>query len=333
MRTSTMILFNLFQLFSPAQITILCLLIVLLIFLIVGNVLLKLHFHKNAVRKLCNDQLQQRREELLLQLEALKNNETGASLEETGEEEAEEDIEDEPDDEEEQNEELPADLSQISEDAEDNPSGGSRLRIISVSEWSESMREKLGVAGEELNDCKYYVRYSYSFEARLRRASDEIKGYYMAFANEISAYKGVKLAQKTKQVRIYKGRKTLGLVLFRGKSLCVALALDPADYAETKYRGKDMSDKKRFAQTPMLLRLNSSRKVEYLKYLIVQLADKNTILLDANPTPLEMNLEDMDDEALFDSNLLKITLLGKVENQGEAEETVVVDTSIEDTNK
>ncbi|MDE7263231.1 MAG: hypothetical protein K2N64_01040 [Anaeroplasmataceae bacterium] len=332
MRTISMILFNLFQLFSPAQITIICLLLVLFVLLVVGNILLKLHFHRTEVRKMCNDQLQQRREELLLQLEALKSNEMLSVSEEADDEDNdEEEFENEADDEDETDEVLPVDFSQIPEEEEENSSGENRLKVIAVSDLPESMREKLGVAGEKYDASKYYVRYSYSFEAKLRRASDEVKEYYMAFAKEISAYKGVKLAKKAKQVRIYKGHKTLGLVLFRGKSLCVALALDPKEYAETKYRGKDMSDKKRFAQTPMLLRLNSNRKVEYVKYLIVQLADKNTILLDSNPTPLEMDLSDMDDEALFAADLLKITLLGEVKKT--IEETITIDTDLEESNK
>ena len=80
----------------------------------------------------------------------------------------------------------------------------------------------------------------------------------------------VNLATSKKQVRVFKGRKTLANIFFRGKTLCVTLALNPQEYIETKYRGEDVSNVKRFQNTPMLIRLTSSRKVEYTKHLLSQ---------------------------------------------------------------
>ena len=100
--------------------------------------------------------------------------------------------------------------------------------------------------------------------------------------------------------------------MFRGHTLCVALALNPADYKDTKYRGIDMSEKKRFKATPMVFKLTSSRKIEYAKYLLVQLADVHTLVMNENPEKQEVTFENLTDAELFENDKLKIYVLGEV---------------------
>lgn len=47
----------------------------------------------------------------------------------------------------------------------------------------------------------------------------------------------------------------------------VALALDPSEYAGTKYRGVDMSRYKTYARTPMMIKLTSQRRSGYAEHL------------------------------------------------------------------
>ena len=121
---------------------------------------------------------------------------------------------------------------------------------------------------------KILIRYNYSFRARLIQSSAEIQSYYGQLIDEIAAYSGLKTKISWRQQRIYVGRKTVAYLLFKGKKLCIALALDPADYSETKYRGLDMSNVKRFAKTPMLLKVVSERKARYAKYLLAEACAK-----------------------------------------------------------
>lgn len=111
------------------------------------------------------------------------------------------------------------------------------------------------------------VRYNFSFEARLSQTSEENKTYYQQIRNILAGF-GVKGSRSWKQERIYLGRKTYGAILFKGKRLCVAMALNPKDYEETKYKGIDLSDVKRFEEIPMLMKLTSDRKMKYVKELL-----------------------------------------------------------------
>ena len=57
-------------------------------------------------------------------------------------------------------------------------------------------------------------------------------------------------------------------MFFRGKTLGVALSLDPKDYQDSKYKFKDISDVKRYAKTPMLMKLTSDRKIRHTMELL-----------------------------------------------------------------
>ena len=240
---------------SPAQLAAVILLSILIAVLVAGNVLLFLYLRNRGVRKLCTHKLQNKRDELLQQLNLLREGVLVTS------------------------------------------------EILYISNTSMPVREKLGFADSEYDSKRYYVRYSLGFEAKLRLSSDEVKERYVALMNEIAMYDGVKVKQSYRQQRIYKGRKTLGLIVFRGKTLCIALALNPAEYAETKFRGIDKSDSKRFAKTPMFMKLTSQRRLDYVKYLLLQLAEENTIM------PLS---EPEQREELFIDNKLQISVLGEV---------------------
>ena len=123
-------------------------------------------------------------------------------------------------------------------------------------------------------DKKIYVRYNFSFRAKLIQADRDIQSRYGQIADEINSYDRVKMSLSWKQVRIYSGRNTLAMLLFKGRKLCMSFALDPKDFEGTKYKGKDVSEIKRFKKTPMLLKLTSARKAGYARYLFGQVAEK-----------------------------------------------------------
>ena len=112
------------------------------------------------------------------------------------------------------------------------------------------------------------VRYDYSFRAKLIQSSAETQRYYGELAALAAAYPKLKLRESRKQVRLYAGRKTVAVMLFKGRKLCVAYALDPAAYENTKYRLTDMSAVKKYEKTPALLKLTSDRRSRYSKELL-----------------------------------------------------------------
>jgi ATP-dependent Clp protease adapter protein ClpS len=80
-----------------------------------------------------------------------------------------------------------------------------------------------------------------------------------------------------KHERIYVGRKTLGLIHYRGKTLCIAFASDVKEFAENKHNLIDMSEVSRYVDTPLMMRINSSRKNNYVIDLLRKLFEKEGI--------------------------------------------------------
>ena len=177
---------------------------------------------------------------------------------------AEEEDDEEPEEEEEDDEDDFAEEDDIEDifvdDASDQKQDGGVILPVILPESGEAR--------------KIYVRYIFSFRAKLIQAPQEIQQRYGELADEVNSYDRVKMSVSWKQVRIYAGRNTLAMLLFKGRKLCMAFALDPKEYEETKYRGKDLSDIKRFQKTPMLLKLTSPRKVRYAKHLFADVAAK-----------------------------------------------------------
>ena len=124
------------------------------------------------------------------------------------------------------------------------------------------------------SDGMYTVRYLYSFLAKLIQSSPEVQQRYCNIIDLVDSYEGVKAVMSWKHVRIYSGRKILSYMVFKGKKLCITFALDPAEFADTKYRGIDVSGVKRYAKTPMMLKLTSDRRGRYSEYLLSLLLDR-----------------------------------------------------------
>ena len=126
------------------------------------------------------------------------------------------------------------------------------------------------------------IKYSKSFTAKLIQSSDTTKDYYSQIKNCLLSYKGVKSRISWKWETFRLGRKALAKLRLRGKTLSIVMALDPADYENTKYRVESLADVKTYADTPCLYRIKSDRKLRYCKELIAELMLKNGV--QENPT-------------------------------------------------
>ena len=204
------------------------------------------------------------------------------------EEPVEETPEEIPVPEEEPVEEVPEEIPVPEEEpVEETPEEDAELAVAVVAEEPEEEEDEEDEEDEEPEDenvgsiesnvtvidgRKILVRYNYSFRAKLIQSGEETQERFGQLMDEFSSYPQVKTRESWRQVRVYSGRKTLACVLFKGRKLCVAFALDPKQYEETKYRGKDMSEIKRYEKTPMLLKVFSERKLSYAKYLFAQVA-------------------------------------------------------------
>ncbi len=117
-------------------------------------------------------------------------------------------------------------------------------------------------------------RPSKTFEEKLAESDPEVVENYNLINDTLAQYKNVK-ARLSKKCQSYrKGKVLVAKVAIVGKSARLYLALDPNEYATSKYHHKDVSDKKSYATTPFMLRVKSKRSQKYAVELIEQLATK-----------------------------------------------------------
>ena len=314
------------SIFSPSELAIIITVAAVAALLIAGNILLYYLLRRHQERKLCTTRLQAKRNALVDHLKSISDDGSVISggtifsdVDEPEEENDDADSDTEDNDEDDENES--AVVKETLMDDEDI----TQNEILAVADMSEYTRHKLGFDDEGYDNKRYYVRYKYGFEAKLRTSSDEVKERYAELVKEILSYKDVKISSSFRGQRIYKGKKTLGQIFMRGKTVCVAFALDPNDFVGTKYSGIDVSDKKRFVKTPMMYRLSSMRRVEYAKFLIMRLAEINMILPDDSAMPESIDLSMRTPDELFVAQALHITILGEApELEDEAEPEITI---------
>ncbi|MGN0772102.1 MAG: hypothetical protein ACI4MI_05910 [Christensenellales bacterium] len=123
---------------------------------------------------------------------------------------------------------------------------------------------------------KYIVyKFNRSFTARLIQSKQETKNYYSALKNEIMSYKNVKSKISWRQETFKVGGNVAIKMRIKGKTLCLYLALNPSDYAESKYKLEDVSSSSGNSDTPCMYRILNERRNTYAVYLIAAVMAKN----------------------------------------------------------
>ncbi len=149
-------------------------------------------------------------------------------------------------------------------------------------------------------------RYQFSFWARLIQSSAEQQARYGRILHEVGCFAKLKTGVSRRRERIYAGRKPVAELLFRGRRLCMAFALDPAEFENTKYHVTDASAVKRFADTPTLLRITSDRRAKYACELLRLAAKRQGLLYTELPKEEEpFSLPYEDTVALVKRGLVK----------------------------
>ena len=130
---------------------------------------------------------------------------------------------------------------------------------------------------EVITRGKVQIRYDKSQTAKLMQSDDVVKNYYDLIKNELLSYKGVKCRLSWKHESFRKGRVCLAKLKVRGKHLRLLLPLNPADYVDTKYKVKDLSNKKAHADTPCGYSIKNDRRSVYAKDLIATVMQTNGV--------------------------------------------------------
>ena len=120
-------------------------------------------------------------------------------------------------------------------------------------------------------------RYKKSFTAHLIQASDTTKLWYSDIKNQLLAYKKIHNRTSWEHETFRYGRKTIAKLIFRGKTLCLYLALNVADYTG-QYPIEDAAQKSaKYAATPLLIRLKNNKRMKIAKPLIAEAMHQNGI--------------------------------------------------------
>ena len=169
---------------------------------------------------------------------------------------------------------------------------------------NEDLEDEEAEEDEDASTFRELKKLQYTFEAKLILSDEETKIFYRDIKSFVLSY-GVKVVRSNKRERIYLGRRLFALFTFSGKKLCVSMALDPKEYEGSKYRFKDKSDVRKFAETPFVMKVTSGLKVRYIKELL-QIMFENAGIKNKN---LEVKLEKIPHKSrnrLIHEGLIKI---------------------------
>jgi len=143
-----------------------------------------------------------------------------------------------------------------------------------------------------------------SFLCRLIQAEKETADYYSQIKNCLLSYKGVNSRVSWFFDSFNKGRNHCAKLNIRGKTVIMYIALDPKDYSISKYHHTDVSDKAKYAKTPMMLRIRSARALKYATELIAIWMEKNGVK-QTEVKDVDYSLPYETNEALLERGLIK----------------------------
>lgn len=237
--------------------------------------------------------------------EAIAEEPAAAAYADLTEEEPEEP---EADDEEEDSDEEDSEDDENAEDsgAEEAPAmlGGQRIVYIDAKANPEAYAELL--EREKRGEVTLVYRYRKSFLAKMALAEDTVKGYYNELKNALLAYKGVKCRTSWGYEAFNKGRTKLARMDVKTKSLYLYLAIDPQSLVDTKYNFKDMSAKKKYAATPVLMKIRGERKFKHALELIEKICGEELQLKRLETEPTDYRLPMMSQDEMVEAGYVKM---------------------------
>lgn len=154
------------------------------------------------------------------------------------------------------------------EDEDDSLDGidTSGLEFIDVMAEPDRYRELLEM--EARGEIRLVNRYRRSSRSRIIQSRDNVQTYYSILKNALLSYKGVKSRISWDYDSFNKGRVKVAKITAKTRTVYLYLAIDPATLQDTKYFFEDMSDKKKYAEVPVLMKIKGERKLKHALELI-----------------------------------------------------------------
>lgn len=202
----------------------------------------------------------------------------------------------------------------IQEEGASQTEGGEEAPVLDSSgEPEEEEDDSEAGEGDEIDNAvvttvtgaKVFVQYRRSFQARLIQSDDETKELYNRVRSAILTVKGVKERTSWNYISFNKGRRQFAKINANRKSLILYLSLDPAEMDE-KYNFRNVSEKKRYREVPVRLKITGSRSLHGAMDLIESAAEKNGLALQDFPFEQNLDLPYESRDALIRRNLIKV---------------------------
>ena len=171
------------------------------------------------------------------------------------------------------------------------------------------------VGYDEDTGCFIVAHYRKSFEAKLIQAMPNVKKYYSEIKNALLGYEGTTSRISWTQDTFANDRTPIARINARRKVLDLYLALDPETLDPHIYRGRDVGEKKKYAETPFLFKVNSPRKLMLALELVQRTCEEHGLA----PTDIErVEYEDVypmeSNEELVERGLIREYLREKKPN-------------------
>ncbi|MDE6550446.1 MAG: hypothetical protein K2M44_02985 [Clostridia bacterium] len=115
---------------------------------------------------------------------------------------------------------------------------------------------------------EYELRFDRSFTAKLIQADDIAKAYYSELKNELYTYEKVHGRMSWSRETFRCHRDCVARLGVRGKTVCLYLPLNAADFEDTKYKVEDVSDVAANEEATCMYRIKNNRRLNYAKELI-----------------------------------------------------------------
>ena len=193
------------------------------------------------------------------------------------------------------------------DDEEDDSLAGidtSGLEFIDIMAEPERYAEMLEQERQGL--VRLVNRYRRSFLSRLSQSRGNVQAYYSLIKNAFLSYKGVKGRVSWGYESFNRGRVKLAKVNAKSSTLYVYLALDPAELEGTKYFFTDVSNKKKYAATPVLLKIKGERKLKHALELIEKLcAEQNALPQVKDYETVDYTIAEQTTEELVQAGLIR----------------------------
>ena len=179
----------------------------------------------------------------------------------------------------------------------------SRLVYIDTKKNPDRYREM--VNAEAAGKTQIFYRYRRSYQANLSQAEEKIQDYYAAAKNALLRYRGVHARKSWSCETFNRGRMPIAKIVPKNKTLWLYIAVSPAQLGGTSYNVSDVSDKKKFEETPSLLKIRGDRKFKFALELIEKLCGETLALKPSNKPEADYKIPRMTDEELIEAGLIK----------------------------